>query len=568
MMLLTAVSSVRHQGAQTPAALLIPEVLAEVFNQSRPGFAQRTKWSTSWVKAAGVCRLWRSVALDTPYLWNEIDLREAYRERTVDMFLERSAHCPLLVALDCMCNVETILSILKHISRIQVLIVRNMDPNHEYLFRRVLSTPPPTLRYLSLFVTGTYHSPIENILSDMQGSKMQALVLNRVTVNTFGRMRIFPPQLKELRIMYPIELSSFRTSLTRIIEVLSSLPSLETVVLDRLCRVDSLLQDLGLTTELHADMSNLKVLELHDSPRCLKAMLKYITFPTSTALTVDATASPKRSRGPGGQMYWHDSDTEDDDEVSEDDSLPDNFESFIVTKLGLGSVSHKDTRFVAVHFASAVILRLWTTHPPSTGEHWNRSSLPRLTFISTYSSGGPSTRLELLWQYLQLDNLEYLALHGDPSLLRLPRHRRLALLSSCPRVHRLSLGLEAEKFVPLEKIVSADYNLAEPFLFPTLERLELVHVPLASAVRKDDDKETAHAKPYGTYLEEVIKARHNAGLGLLEVVLSSSDGAATVQTQLEQYVPNVEIKPSDPSLKNNAFESCTMLSRPVLGLYL
>lgn len=78
-------------------------------------------------------------------------IRTTRREGLVSTFLHRSGQVPLLIAIDTMTNAQSLESIFDNMLRVQVLILRILDPNHIHIVRSALArSAMPRLQYLNI----------------------------------------------------------------------------------------------------------------------------------------------------------------------------------------------------------------------------------------------------------------------------------------------------------------------------------------------------------------------------------------------------------------------------------
>ncbi|KAJ7633177.1 hypothetical protein FB45DRAFT_914541 [Roridomyces roridus] len=103
----------REQCSQTlaeykyPILTLPAEITSEIFLQFLPSYPHRPSFGESQSPSflLQICRRWRDVALTTPALWSAVELmlepHDHVRQRhLLDMWLQRSANCPLSIRLE------------------------------------------------------------------------------------------------------------------------------------------------------------------------------------------------------------------------------------------------------------------------------------------------------------------------------------------------------------------------------------------------------------------------------------------------------------------------------------
>lgn len=361
------------------------------------------------------------------------------------------------------------------------------------------------------------------------------------------RHSTLPGSLTELRLLLGKNPSSRdKARPVDILELLAMLPLLEVVELDRVCKRGR--PGGGHAPHLRPDLQHLKILDMCDTPANIRAVLDPIIIPQTTSVILNTIVST-RPQADGS------------------------FESFVATKLNLRPRSGADPRFLAIHFLFANVLRLWMQKPPETMGHWNQSTLPRLTFISPLTNGpGDSlTQFEWLCCHIDLSTLESLALHGDTTRLHLPHHRWLVLLASCSEVQQLCLGLLSEADVPLEEVENLplpphtpEGEVTSPYLFPRLSHLDLIDVQLSAAYPRHNQESDA---VFADHLQHVLSARRRDGIALEALSLPSGQLSEDLRDNARHHVHNITIKPSTSGLSKLSIDSCTIATRPVLGVY-
>lgn len=94
--LLSVVSSLNsHRNSLPPISSLPPEVLAEIFQYCTHRNHTAWEYDKSWPVFSQVCGHWRQIALSTPSLWTDVDLRLPMLTR---MMIQRAQSSPLDVS--------------------------------------------------------------------------------------------------------------------------------------------------------------------------------------------------------------------------------------------------------------------------------------------------------------------------------------------------------------------------------------------------------------------------------------------------------------------------------------
>ncbi|KAI0061477.1 hypothetical protein BV25DRAFT_759448 [Artomyces pyxidatus] len=165
--------------AHSPAARLLPEILAHIFSYcSENDLAMKRNHKRGWIGAAQACRRWRHVALDYSGLWRHIILPSS-REWMEEMF-SRSKTRPLVISWIPASNSwqrgpgDKDLA-LTDLIRVEELHLGHYDGTVESL-HSVLQSPAPLLRVAEIILLGATCPPV---LFDGSAPRLQRLWMRR-----------------------------------------------------------------------------------------------------------------------------------------------------------------------------------------------------------------------------------------------------------------------------------------------------------------------------------------------------------------------------------------------------
>ncbi|KDQ51397.1 hypothetical protein JAAARDRAFT_41247 [Jaapia argillacea MUCL 33604] len=218
-----------------PVSRLPPEVLANIFVQhaSQTGLSSppiSSGCSVDWIAVTHVCRHWREVALATPRLWCSLPFQ---RPKWVPEMIVRSRLAPLHVTVNRRTMTSQyprplpqIHSALEHMSRIRSLVLELPASDLRTLS---LSPPAPALNTLTLFNWGTRNTfPIPEDAFGLVTPSLRRLDLTGCTPSWGSPMF---NGLTSLRVKNNSVAESGRPTFTRLLEILSGNPQLESLAL-------------------------------------------------------------------------------------------------------------------------------------------------------------------------------------------------------------------------------------------------------------------------------------------------------------------------------------------------
>jgi hypothetical protein len=146
-----------HRNALAPISRLPPELLSQIFMYvcgredwwSYDGQPRFYRGSMAWIKVAGICRHWRTVALQCPMLWVDLCLSDYHLTRKM---LRRSQNLPVTVIGDLADHYRTRKTqsaylALEHRSRIRALHIRGPSIRLGRFFSK-MTGPYPLLESL------------------------------------------------------------------------------------------------------------------------------------------------------------------------------------------------------------------------------------------------------------------------------------------------------------------------------------------------------------------------------------------------------------------------------------
>ncbi|TFY81470.1 hypothetical protein EWM64_g2546 [Hericium alpestre] len=230
--------------AYRPFNRLPYDVLVRVFELAGRG--------TPMLKIARVCRWWRQVALDTPYLWAVCELPKDSRYRR--LLSNRSKQTPLHLDIN-MWNGRTSLRALARLTSqqplrsLRVLFMCYDDPALplSYLFK-AFSLPAPDLKELSLVSGSQLDGQLFEPLFNSQMPQLHTLKFNRVNL----WVQCFGPSLRSLTIAEVRNLP-----MAGLCSALCAVPNLEVLAL-----IGSSLNDIPTREDLTQEPISLQRLQL------------------------------------------------------------------------------------------------------------------------------------------------------------------------------------------------------------------------------------------------------------------------------------------------------------------
>ncbi|KAG6860279.1 hypothetical protein C0995_013391 [Termitomyces sp. Mi166 len=247
-------------------ARLPDELLAKIFicNVSSSEYDQ-----VRWMRVAGVCTMWRRIALACPYLWNcawnsDID----WLNRVI---LPRSGQLPLHIRLPHQPSSEGLDIILGEIHRIQKLKIYLNEEARETLLT-ALAKPAPMLESFGIKTHSAFVLP-DNLFHD-RWPQLRRLHLSRVT------MPAGSPLTSGLTKLALVNASGGGVPLSQLISLLTTTPHLVTLHLTYAC------SEVDATTTIPVYLPRLQYLKIFDDTPTCASILSGIDRPPTTRLKI------------------------------------------------------------------------------------------------------------------------------------------------------------------------------------------------------------------------------------------------------------------------------------------
>ncbi|TFK61756.1 hypothetical protein BDN72DRAFT_849414 [Pluteus cervinus] len=209
-----------------PVSKLPTEMLSKVFFHTQEdsnslfhdNMDLQARFFVSWV-----CRHWRNAALGTPSLWSVISKKSRDIPLQIDLsgeLLRRSRNHDLVVNLY-EPSIDVLNAFLSQLPRIRQLRLRSTSHSSE--LNTLLSQPAPRLTYLDILQLPSSVDPFLGVHPNLCGL---AISCHPSPITTYSPF--ISPNLTNLHILKP----AFTTSMTDLIDILTSLPGLTQVVFD------------------------------------------------------------------------------------------------------------------------------------------------------------------------------------------------------------------------------------------------------------------------------------------------------------------------------------------------
>ena len=128
------------------------------------------------VSLTHVCRSWREALTGCPALWSYLDFTSTERTR---IFIERAQSSPLEIFIRDFRSYKTFLLVLPHVARIVSISLVGSEGIIR-LFTRYLSCPIPSLKILTIILTGSVPFPLNDTLFNGDVSSLRTLNLSGV----------------------------------------------------------------------------------------------------------------------------------------------------------------------------------------------------------------------------------------------------------------------------------------------------------------------------------------------------------------------------------------------------
>lgn len=271
------------QNALAPVSRLPPEILSNVFFQTREFVLSNDRWSLDWIAPIShVCQHWRDVALADPNLWTCIVFDRLQR---AEELLKRSGMAPLIIKarisdLSFLELFDLVCSAMQHLPRTLELYISASKEDMEEILAGAISLDAPLLETLCLF--NTHDSPDDSTNFDFPKCFDNSICLRRVELincnfSWHSPLLVGLTHLK-LHNIYP------RPTTKELLNALEKLPLLETL---------DILDSFPLLHAPHDRVITLPSLSLLclTSPvlECVN-ILKHLSYPPSTTLILDCKA--------------------------------------------------------------------------------------------------------------------------------------------------------------------------------------------------------------------------------------------------------------------------------------
>ncbi|KAH9161215.1 hypothetical protein EDB89DRAFT_755179 [Lactarius sanguifluus] len=285
-----------RRNALAPISSLPTEVVTTIFSFLRVPRASSSFAGNclAWLRVAHVCHRWREIALNQPLLWSHVDFTTLTLTGAAEM-LSRAKMVPLHLEarVPVGCWDDSRFSAFQNelyarISHICHLVI-SAEPSHLHRTLERLTSPAPTLEYLSLSVELTrYESgtiggrgfvPLPDTLFDGTAPKLSSLELRNCNINWKSPLL---RGLKHLDIRIPSELPSLSVCL----DALDGMLQLKTLVLHSA----SIAPLIPLNVERTVTLPFLTYLDIAASVESCGLALVHLVLPALTCLCVAASS--------------------------------------------------------------------------------------------------------------------------------------------------------------------------------------------------------------------------------------------------------------------------------------